>query len=105
MQLTLCSANYVARAAHYALQPFNWGEAERITVEQMSLAEFDAICRDVVAAGFRTIEVWRGHAWYATLDESRAAVMRQNMGRHGIAPIRYAGVVGGAGGGATDAHG
>jgi L-ribulose-5-phosphate 3-epimerase len=91
MQLTFCSANYVARAANYGLKPFNWGEAERITVERMSPAEFDAICRDVAGAGFQTIEVWRGHAWHATLDEASAAELRQTMERHGLTPISYAG--------------
>jgi L-ribulose-5-phosphate 3-epimerase len=91
LQLTFCSANYVARAANYALKPFNWGEAERITVERMSPAEFDAICGDVVAAGFQTIEVWRGHAWHATLDESSAAVLRQTMAHHRLTPVSYAG--------------
>lgn len=91
MQLTFCSANYVARAANYALQPFNWGEAERITVERMSPAEFDAICRDAAGAGFQTIEVWRGHAWHATLDEASAAGLRQTMERHGLKPVSYAG--------------
>src|SRR5262245_35494091 len=91
MQLTFCSANYVARAANYGLQPFNWGEAERITVERMTPEEFDAICRDVAAAGFRSIEVWRGHAWHATLDEDKAGALRATIECHGLTPVSYAG--------------
>jgi sugar phosphate isomerase/epimerase len=91
LQLTFCSANYVARAANYALKPFNWGEAERITVERMTPEEFEAICRDVAAAGFRAIEVWRGHAWHATLDEAGADALRATMARHGLTPMSYAG--------------
>jgi L-ribulose-5-phosphate 3-epimerase len=91
MQLTFCSANYVARAANYALRPFNWGEAERITVERMSPAAFDEMCRDVAAAGFRTIEVWRGHAWHATIDEASASELRQTLARHELTPVSYAG--------------
>ena len=95
MQLAFCSANYVARAANYALKPFNWGEAERITVERMTPAAFDDICRDVAAAGFQAIEVWRGHAWHATLDEDKAGVLRATMKRHGLTPMSYAGGLGG----------
>jgi sugar phosphate isomerase/epimerase len=91
MQLTFCSANYVARAANYALHPFDWGAAERLTVERMSPAAFDDICRDVAAAGFRTIEVWRAHAWHATLDEAAAGQLRAAMQRHGLTPVSYAG--------------
>jgi L-ribulose-5-phosphate 3-epimerase len=95
MQLTFCSANYVARAANYALHPFNWGQAERLTVERMSPEAFDEICRDVAAAGFRTIEVWRGHAWPAALDDALARQLRQSLERHGLTAVSYAGGVGG----------
>ncbi len=91
MQLTFNSASYVARASSYALRPFDWGQAERNTVAHMSPETFDELCRDVAAAGFRTIEVWRAHAWHATLDESRAGVLRQAMQRHGLTPVAYAG--------------
>jgi sugar phosphate isomerase/epimerase len=96
MYITFCSASYVARAANYALHPFTWSEAERITVERTTVEEFDAICRDVAAAGFRSIEIWRGHAWPATLDESRAAELRQVLVRHGLTPVSYAGGLGGS---------
>jgi len=95
MQLTFCSANYVARAANYALRPFNWGEAERLTVERTTPEAFDAMCRDVAAAGFRTIEVWKGHAWPALIDEQHAAVLRASLERHALKPVSYAGGVNG----------
>lgn len=91
MHFAFNSASYVARAANYALQPFIWGEAERITVEHLSTAAFDVLCADVAAAGFDAIEVWRAHAWYAQLDEARANTLRQTMARHGLTPIGYAG--------------
>ncbi|HEY3230424.1 MAG TPA: hypothetical protein VGJ87_14475, partial [Roseiflexaceae bacterium] len=56
----------------------------------MSLVAFDEIGRDVAAAGFQTIEVWRGHAWHATLDEAGASVLRRTMARHRLTPVSYA---------------
>jgi sugar phosphate isomerase/epimerase len=95
MQLTFCSANYVARAANYALHPFNWGEAERLTVERTTRETFDEMCRDVAAAGFGSIEVWKGHAWPTGLDEARAAALRESLARHGLTAVSYAGGVNG----------
>jgi sugar phosphate isomerase/epimerase len=95
MLLTFCSANYVARAANYALRPFNWGEAERLTVERTTPEAFDAMCRDVAAAGFQAIEIWKGHAWPALIDEQHAAVLRDSLRRHGLMPVSYAGGVNG----------
>jgi sugar phosphate isomerase/epimerase len=95
MQTTFCSANYVARAANYALRPFDWGKAERLTVEANTEAAFDAMCRDVAAAGFRSIEIWRAHAWPEGLDDARAAALLAALGRHGLAAVSYAGGVNG----------
>lgn len=91
MQLTFNTASYVGRASTYALHPFDWMEAERITVERTTPEAFDALCRDVAAAGFKTIEVWRAHAWHATLDEARGSILQQIMARHGLTPVAYAG--------------
>jgi sugar phosphate isomerase/epimerase len=57
----------------------------------MSAAAFDDICRDVAAAGFRTIEIWRAHAWHATLDQATASQLLATMQRHGLTPVSYAG--------------
>lgn len=96
MQIGFVTANYVARAADYRLQPFQWGAAERRTVEQMSLAHFDQVCADVAMAGFRYLEVWMAHAWPAFMTPALAAELRAVWEKHGLTGVGYAGGMGGA---------
>lgn len=91
MDLAFVTANYVGRAMGY--QGFTlaqWGAAERATVEHTDLAAFDAICADVARAGFRHIELWKAHAWPATLSPERADDLLATLQRHHLSPISYA---------------
>ncbi len=82
MQITFCSANYVARAANHALKPFNWGEAERLTVERMTPEEFDAI---LSRRGCRRIPRDRGLARARLARHARRGWRRRAAG-HDAAP-------------------
>ncbi|MBC8074549.1 MAG: hypothetical protein H7Y32_00610, partial [Chloroflexales bacterium] len=83
MEFAFVTANYVGRALGYSgFSLAEWGLAERATVEQTDLAAFDAICADVARAGFRSIEIWKAHAWPATLTPERADDLLAVLQRH-----------------------
>lgn len=98
MDVSFITANYVAREVGYALRPFNWGAADRATVEAFHgpqyATKFDELCRLVTGAGFTAIDVWVAHlnpfvATRSMVDEA-AAILRQ----HGLRVVAYTGGLG-----------
>ncbi len=98
MRVSFITANYVAREVNYNLRPFNWGAADRATVEAFHGLQFgqkfDELCRLVRDAGFTNIDLWVAHlnpfvATRSMVDEA-AALLKQ----HGLRVVAYTGGLG-----------
>jgi sugar phosphate isomerase/epimerase len=65
--VSFITANYVARALGYNGDT-NWKTHDAATVASASAENFLAVVRDVVAAGFDSIDVWTAHCHWAHHD-------------------------------------
>jgi L-ribulose-5-phosphate 3-epimerase len=90
MKIAFVTANYVARASRYALSPFRWDEAERVTVEQFSRHEWHAILDEIAGLGIRSVEVWRAHANPDSLSEEDARALQDALTSRGMRGVSYA---------------
>ncbi len=91
MRLSFSTANYVGRANGYRPELISWSAAERITYEQTSLDDFAALCRDIVAAGFDAIDLWKAHAWPSTLTPESADELLGLLRSYDLEAVSYAG--------------
>lgn len=98
MYVSFITANYVAREVNYRLHPFNWGAADKATVEAFHGPQFgqkfDELCRLVKGAGFSNIDLWVAHlnpfvATRSMVDEA-VAILKQ----HGLRVVAYTGGLG-----------
>ncbi len=85
------TANLVGRFTNYRYELKNWGAQHQKTIAQMDAAAWDAICREIAAAGFHAIEVWEAHAAPESLDRRKAALWKRVLHEHGLQPVAYAG--------------
>lgn len=98
MQVTFITANYVARETGYAMNPFNWGAADKATVESFhgpnSAAKFDELCRLVSEAGFKYIDIWVAHLnpFVATQSQVNDAVAA--LKKYKLTCVAYTGGLG-----------
>ena len=56
------TANLVARYTGYRYELANWGAQQAKTIAQTDEEAWRSICKDIAAAGFKTVEVWEAHA-------------------------------------------
>jgi sugar phosphate isomerase/epimerase len=98
MRVSFITANYVAREVNYNLRPFNWGAADKATVEAFHSPQFgtrfDELCRLVKEAGFSNIDVWVAHlnpfvATRSMVDEA-ASILKAR----GLTVVAYTGGLG-----------
>lgn len=97
-RVSFITANFVARESGYALNPFNWGVADRATVEAFHGPhfgeKFDELCRLVREAGFENIDLWVAHlnpfVATPTMVAEAAAILRQ----HQLTVVAYTGGLG-----------
>lgn len=98
LYLSFVTANFVARESGYALRPFNWGTADRATVEAFHgpnfSDKFDELCRLVRDAGFQNIDLWVAHlnpfvASTAMVEEA-ASILKH----HRLRVVAYTGGLG-----------
>lgn len=85
------TANLVARFTNYHYELKNWGEQHQKTVAMTDAAAWEAICRDIAAAGFSAVEVWEAHAAPESLNREKAAQWKRILEQHKLRPIAYAG--------------
>jgi sugar phosphate isomerase/epimerase len=86
------TANLVARFSQYRYELKNWGEQHKLTVARTDEAAWDAICRDIAAAGFQAVEIWEAHAAPETLTtRPKAEAWSRILKKHKLQPIGYAG--------------
>jgi len=85
------TANLVARVSGYRFELKNWGEQHRRTVAATDERAWDAICREIAAAGFHAVEIWEAHASPETLTPARAVAWKQTLADHRLEPVAYAG--------------
>ena len=88
--ISFITANYVARARRYSGEN-DWGVHDRATVEQSRADPFDAVARDVQAAGFDAVDVWMAHCHWRSHDAARLRHVRESCGKHGLRITSYAG--------------
>lgn len=93
MRICLCSANYVADASGYRVQPFDWGRCEQTTLEAFSggawEGHFRALLQRVRALGYTAIEVWQAHLRAATATERQLVTARRLLDEVGLRCASY----------------
>jgi L-ribulose-5-phosphate 3-epimerase len=98
MRVSFITANYVAREVGYSLRPFNWGAADRATVEAFHgprfSEKFDELCRLVVEAGFSNIDVWVAHLNPFIASRSMVDEAASILKAHGLTVVAYTGGLG-----------
>ncbi|TAK23932.1 MAG: sugar phosphate isomerase/epimerase [Chloroflexota bacterium] len=98
MHVTFITANYVARESNYALQPFNWGVADKATVDAFSgstfSSKFDEMCRLIAAAGFKNIDIWVAHLNPTRVTDSQVNEAVAILKTHGLRVAAYTGGLG-----------
>jgi sugar phosphate isomerase/epimerase len=85
------TANLVARVSGYRYQLTQWMDQHKKTIAATDEAAWRAICREIAAAGFKTVEVWEAHAAPEALDEAKARLWKRSLDDHGLTPVAYAG--------------
>ncbi|HVC33636.1 MAG TPA: TIM barrel protein [Chloroflexota bacterium] len=98
MRVSFITANYVAREVNYSLRPFNWGTADKATVEAFhgpSFGQkFDELCRLVEEAGFSTIDVWVAHLNPFVASREMIGEAVAILKAHGLQVVAYTGGLG-----------
>ena len=92
MRVSFITANFVARETGWAMH--GWGHGDRLTNEAFApLAtygeRFDALCADVAALGFDTIDVWGAHLNPAWASDEHVAAARAALAAHGLSVGSY----------------
>lgn len=85
------SANLVARVTGYRYKLMNWMDQHAKTVAATDAAAWRAICREIAATGFTTVEVWEAHASPEKLDRAKAREWRKMLDDAGLEVVAYAG--------------
>jgi sugar phosphate isomerase/epimerase len=85
------TANLVARVSGYRFQLSSWMDQHKKTIAATDEAAWRAICKEVAAAGFKTVEVWEAHAAPESLDEAKARRWKRVLDESGLTPVAYAG--------------
>ena len=102
MRISFVTASYVAEAIGYPGQGFNWGEAERATMESTTPATVEGMLMRLAGARLNGIELWGAHALPLARSRDDVAQTKGILARHGIVGTAYAGGLGSA---ATDPAG
>jgi sugar phosphate isomerase/epimerase len=85
------TANLVGRVSGYRYELSRWGDQHQKTIAATDERAWDAICRDIAAAGYRAVEIWEAHAAPESLDATKASAWRRILDRHKLEPIGYGG--------------
>jgi sugar phosphate isomerase/epimerase len=90
-QISFISANYVGRAMNYR-GPADWGANDAATVKAVSPEHFDAVAKDVAAAGFEAIDIWTAHChWQHHSREDYLEIVKGICSQYDLAITSYAG--------------
>jgi L-ribulose-5-phosphate 3-epimerase len=93
MRVSFITANYVAREVNYALRPFNWGAADRATVEAFRGANFSnkfgELCQNVRDAGFTNIDLWVAHLNPLVATKSQINEAAAILKEYGLTVVAY----------------
>lgn len=84
------TANLVGRASGNRLELEKWGEYADRVVKATDTAEWRNICRDIVKAGYRAIELWIAHADPRVMTADEARLRRRIADEHGLKIIGLA---------------
>jgi sugar phosphate isomerase/epimerase len=96
MKISFVTASYVAEAVGYPGQRFDWGEAERATVEATTPATVDRMLTRLAPARLDGIELWGGHALPLAQNPGDVAETKGILARHRVVGTAYAGGLGSA---------
>ena len=91
--LSFITANYVARALNYpGGATHDWADHEEATIEKASAQTFDAVLRDIAAAGFDRVDVWMAHCHWRHHDrEDYLEVVKGLLSQYDFTINGYAG--------------
>ena len=82
------TANLVARVTGYRYQLSQWMDQHKKTIAATDEAAWRAICQEIAAKGFKTVEVWEAHAAPESLDEAKARTWKRALDENGLAKNR-----------------
>lgn len=84
-------ANLVGRVTGYRFGLSQWGEQHEATAKATDEREWEGICRDIAAAGYRAVEVWAAHVDARYTDEVKARRFTSILQAHGLIATGFAG--------------
>lgn len=90
-RVAFITANLVGRVSGYRFELANWGEQHKKTIAATDAAAWRSICRDISAAGFRSVNIWEAHAAPEVMDCERAVTWKAIMDDYGLKAIGYGG--------------
>ena len=93
-RIAFITANYVARETGYAMH--GWGHGDRTTNDAFRPLDtyrerFGALCRDVAALGFDTIDIWGAHLAPEWATDAHVDAAREELAEHGLTVASYQG--------------
>jgi sugar phosphate isomerase/epimerase len=91
MKIAFNTANLVGRVTGYRFKLSNWMDQHHATVKATDEKEWKAICKEIVATGFKAVEIWEAHASPEVLTEDKARIWKTILADYGLTPIAYAG--------------
>jgi L-ribulose-5-phosphate 3-epimerase len=98
MEIGLVTASFVAREGGYAMEPFMWGKAERMTREAFSgenfTEQFTELMEHIHGLGYRNVEIWNPHL-PVTLSPSQVETAKDILESLGMHAVSYYFSVGG----------
>jgi L-ribulose-5-phosphate 3-epimerase len=92
-RVAFVTANLVARVSGYRFELAHWGDQHKKTVAATDAAEWQSICREIYATGFRAIEIWEAHAAPEAMNHERGVTRKKIMDDQGLKAIGYGGTL------------
>ncbi len=93
MKVSFITANYVARETGYALRPFNWGTADKVTQDAFHgpgfATKFDELASLVEQAGFNAIDLWVAHLNPLRASDSMVQEAKAILKAHDLELVAY----------------
>jgi sugar phosphate isomerase/epimerase len=85
------TANLVGQFTGWSYVLGEWGEQDKLTVDQFDDTTFAEMCMRVRDAGFAAVELWRAHVDPTNVTPTRAEVLRGMLTEAGLEPVALAG--------------
>lgn len=92
------TADFVAREVNYAMEPFEWGKADRATVDAFHgpqwAAKWNQMADEIVTMGFKAIDIWVAHLNPTRVNGAMVSELADILKKHDLKVVAYTGGLG-----------